>query len=205
MGQKHSVSQWFFLNSKDDSGNDCAVLLNPASGTVLELCATSTGWFSFMDRSDQAAADQSASNGEAATKGMRGKFCPGVDASFEYRSLTAAPRVLDSLRSGFGEPLGDGWRLGNVWSAMQEDAPLILQCRASPELRLVLTADGFIFFPADPAAQVHGMDGWMDNWIYLDLGTLQISNKTRCRYSYGQIGEQTDRQSDRQPDSASCR
>jgi hypothetical protein len=153
MGQKHSVpAQWFFLISKDDSGNDCAVLLNPTSGTVLELCATSTGWFSFMDRSDQTAADISASNGDA-SKGLRGKFCPGVDASFEYRSLTAAPRVLDSLRSGFGEPLGDGWRLAN-WSAMQEDAPLILQCRASPDLRLVLAADGFIFFPGDPASQV---------------------------------------------------
>ena len=152
MGQNHSVpSRWTALIAKDDSGNDCAVLLNPATGTVLELCGISTGWFSFMDRSDQAAIEKAASAGEA-TSGMRGKYCPGFDASFEYRRLTAAPRVLESLRAGAGEPIGDGWRLHN-WSAMQEDAPLILQCRGSPELRLVLTADGFILFPADPGAQ----------------------------------------------------
>ena len=54
MGQTNSVNVcWTFIITKDDEGKDCAVLHNAASGTVLELCGSSTGWFAFMDRSDE--------------------------------------------------------------------------------------------------------------------------------------------------------
>ena len=147
MGQTNSVNVcWTFIITKDDEGKDCAVLHNAASGTVLELCGSSTGWFAFMDRSDELAISKAADlSGAGGVSEIRGKYCPGMDASFEYRRLTAAPRALPALRAGAGEPVADGWRLEN-WSAMQEDAPVILQCRGARDLRLVLAADGFILF-----------------------------------------------------------
>lgn len=151
MGQKSSVPfQWSYALAKDEGGQDCAVLYNSAGGTVLELCGSSTGWFSFMDHADGSARDTPESSFDASptpssSSAMRGKYCPGVDASFEFRPLTAAPKALPGLRAGGGARVGDGWALAN-WTATREDAPLILQCRGNPDLRLVLTGDGFVLF-----------------------------------------------------------
>ena len=160
MGQQSSVPfQWSYALAKDDVGNDCAVLYNSAVGTVLELCGSSTGWFSFIDHADGSvqggapdfSADAAPSSPSPSSFTMRGKYCPGVDASFEFRPLTAAPRALPALRAGRGARMGDGWRLAN-WTATQEDAPLILQCRGNPDLRLVLTGDGFVLVAGAGAA-----------------------------------------------------
>lgn len=158
MGQKPSVPfQWSYALAKDDGGNDCAVLYNSDVGTVLELCGSSTGWFSFMDHADGPAQDLPESSHSFSSFSMRGKYCPGIDASFEFRHLTAAPKALPALRAGDGDAMGDGWRLQN-WTAMQEDAPLILQCRGNPDLRLVLTGDGFVLFAgAGASAQARGL------------------------------------------------
>ena len=153
MGQSNSISaRWSFIIVKDDNGIDCAVLHNPLANTVIELSGSSTGWFFFMDRSDLAQSEKSFGNRQPGSNYLensneiRGKYCSGLDASFEYRSLTSAPKALPALLTGDGEPMKDGWRLNN-WSAMQEDAPLILTCSTCSDLRLVLTADGFILFP----------------------------------------------------------
>ena len=156
MGQQASIPfQWSYVLAKDDSGNDCAVLYNSAVGTVLELCGSSTGWFSFIDHADGSVQDAPEFSGNAtplpSSSAIRGKYCPGIDASFEFRHLTAAPKALPDLRAGGGARMGDGWQLQN-WTAMQEDAPLILQCRGNPDLRLVLTGDGFVLFAGAGAA-----------------------------------------------------
>jgi hypothetical protein len=143
MGQGVSVSsQWTFAPTRDNQGEDCAILYNVFAKTVIELHGSSDGWFSFMDRGDE---KKILSSSDPTNEEHMGKYCGGMDATHEPRVLRVAPTVMTQLRSGDGTLLRPGWRLGN-WSAMEEAALIILRCDVCPDLRLVLTGAGFVLF-----------------------------------------------------------